>query len=90
MTPARPCLTCGTLTTATRCARCASDRDSIYRGAYRARAAEVRATATACWLCGQGPRLDDPWTADHVVPHHAGSPLRAAHRSCNSARGDRA
>lgn len=43
-----------------------------------------------CHLCGQ-PRAD---TADHIVPRSKGgdnhpSNLRAAHRSCNSARGNR-
>jgi hypothetical protein len=47
----------------------------------------VRAEAVACWLCGDGPRPDDPWTADHVTPGDPDSILLAAHRSCNSRRG---
>jgi 5-methylcytosine-specific restriction endonuclease McrA len=44
----------------------------------------------ACWICGQPGSDDDPITADHTVPRAQGgadSPLRPAHRSCNSRRG---
>lgn len=43
-----------------------------------------------CHLCGQPGTADDPITADHTVPRSQGgadSPLRPAHRSCNSRRG---
>ncbi|HEU5279977.1 MAG TPA: HNH endonuclease signature motif containing protein [Gaiellaceae bacterium] len=54
----------------------------------------MRATATACWLCGGPFTVDDPAVADHVVPRlYGGSDdetnLRAAHRSCNGRRGAR-
>jgi hypothetical protein len=39
-----------------------------------------------CWLCGDGPRSNDPWAADHVYPGDLASPLAPAHRSCNGAR----
>jgi 5-methylcytosine-specific restriction endonuclease McrA len=89
MRPQRPCLDCGNPARDTRCRDCAKKRDAIYRGDYRLRSAIIRATARTCWLCGEGPRAGDPWTADHVVPHNAGSILRPAHRSCNSRRGNR-
>jgi len=57
-----------------------------YSGEYRRRAAEVRANASVCWLCGEGWRRDDPWQADHVIPGNSYSELRAAHRSCNVKR----
>lgn len=44
----------------------------------------------ACWLCGLPGTEQDPITADHEVPRAQGgqdSPLRPAHRSCNSRRG---
>lgn len=49
----------------------------------------MRATAKACWICGDGKRDNDPWQADHVIPVQNGGgegPLLAAHRSCNIAR----
>jgi hypothetical protein len=59
-----------------------------YSGSYRARAAQVRATAISCWICGEGARVDDPWQADHVQPGENGdvAELRAAHGSCNRRR----
>ena len=94
MTPRRPCIDCGVVTTATRCPSCKSAHNIArhaarphYQGDYKRRAAEVRATARLCWLCGGGARRDDPWTADHVVSGDPASPLAAAHRSCNSSRG---
>jgi hypothetical protein len=98
MKPARPCLNCGTLTTnGTRCPICTTQHNRLhpkperphYRGDYKRRARKVRAEAVACWLCGQGARADDPWTADHVTPGDPDSILLAAHRSCNSRRGAR-
>ena len=89
----RPCLDCGELTSKTRCPGCARAKESTrvrhrphYGGDYRKRAAEVRANATSCWLCGDGPRLGDPFQADHVVPGEPDSPLLPAHRSCNIRR----
>lgn len=83
---ARPCLGCHRLIpTGSRCADCSTN---LYRGDYTGRARIVRQTAERCWLCGEGPRADDPWTADHVNPGDPTSELKAAHRSCNSRRGD--
>lgn len=92
----RPCLDCRELSSnGSRCARCAGKREAYrsarrahYHGDYAKRAAEVRAAAVTCWLCGDGVRIDDPWTADHVQPGDPDSILMPAHRSCNSARGD--
>lgn len=95
----RPCIGCGSLTGAgSYCEPCARERERQrsltrgsrhYTGDYRRRAKEVRENATECWLCHDGPRPDDPWTADHVVPGDPASPLMPAHRSCNSRRGNR-
>jgi hypothetical protein len=60
-----------------------------YDGDYRKRAAEVRATTTVCWLCGEGWRAGDPWQADHVEAGNRYSELRGAHRSCNIGRANR-
>ena len=59
-----------------------------YSGSYKRRAAEVRANALVCWLCGEPARVGDPWEADHVIPAESGSvaELKAAHRSCNRKR----
>lgn len=95
----RVCMACGTPSTeGSYCRDCALQRERIrsrqrgtrhYTGDYRRRAAAVRASATTCWICHEGAKLDDPWTADHVVPGDPASPLAAAHRSCNSRRGNR-
>jgi hypothetical protein len=94
----RPCLTCRTLTTnPLRCDTCQSiwnrqhpksDRPH-YKGEYKRKAKHIRDTAIACWICGQGKRRDDPFTADHLIPADPHSPLAAAHRSCNSRRGNK-
>ena len=55
-------------------------------------ARQVRNNATTCALCGQGPRENDPWVADHIIPRANGGAdtidnLQPAHRSCNGRRG---
>lgn len=95
-----PCLDCGALTTEnTRCTKHQSIYDmkqqakkdrSHYKGDYSKRAKEVRDNATICWICGNGPMINDPWTADHYYPGVPDSPLLPAHRSCNSRRGNSA
>jgi hypothetical protein len=100
----QPCIDCGKLSrNGARCEQHAAsvnqyaehkrrERKRItgqYGGDYRKRAKEVRELATACWLCGGGPRDDDPWQADHVVPGDPYSVLAPAHRSCNAARGNK-
>lgn len=63
-----------------------------YGPVYRKHAAAVRASAFRCWLCGEGPRMNDPWQADHVIPIAEGGgtgPLAPAHRSCNVSRANR-
>lgn len=102
----KPCLDCGKLTSGgIRCdihqARVTAlheirraeikKQTGQYSGSYRRRAAEVRATALVCHLCGEGARVNDPWVADHLVPgsHGDDAVLVAAHKSCNERRGDK-
>jgi hypothetical protein len=95
----KPCIVCGVLVIGN--SRCEQHRLEVdnkrykrrgtrahYEGDYRKRAAKVRANATTCWICGNGPIDGDPWTADHVTPGDPDSELRPAHRSCNGRRGD--
>jgi hypothetical protein len=63
-----------------------------YAGGWAAYSKAIRQTATTCHLCGQGPKPDDPWQADHLIPAAEGGgagPARAAHRSCNIRRANR-
>jgi hypothetical protein len=60
-----------------------------YSGDYKARARMVRENAYVCHLCNEGPKLNDPWQADHINPGDPYSPLAAAHRSCNARRGNK-
>ena len=95
----RPCLRCGALSdNGSTCPACAATAERIrsrsrgtrhYTTEYRKRAKAVRDSAIVCWLCGQGARIGDPWTADHVIPGDStpGTPLLPAHRSCNARRG---
>jgi hypothetical protein len=63
---------------------------TLYTSAgYRRLSKHIRDTATACHLCGLGAKADDPWTADHLIAGDPESPLAAAHRSCNSRRGNK-
>ncbi|MEU0359929.1 HNH endonuclease [Streptomyces cyaneofuscatus] len=69
---------------------------------YRRLVASLRAAGGPCWLCGHNidTSLDAKhpmsFTLDHLVPLSRGGDLldpanaRAAHRRCNSARGNRA
>lgn len=95
-----PCLDCGQLSrNGSRCERCQGVVDARtnerkqqrqhYKGDYSKRAKAVRESATICWICNEPARLGDPWTADHVYPGIPDSPLLAAHRSCNSRRGNK-
>ena len=97
---AKPCLDCGILTrSGNRCDKHQGIIDAKvnarkaerihYRGTYAARAKAVRESAQSCWLCGEGYRPHDPWTADHVYPADPESPLMPAHKSCNSRRGNK-
>ena len=60
-----------------------------YSGDYQRRAKYVRENASVCHLCGKGADPADPWQADHIIPGDPKSPLAAAHRSCNAARGNK-
>ena len=93
----KPCLDCGKPGQASRCQDCTrrkeasrarptEARNKLYNRKHRRLAAYVRATASTCWVCGQGARPGDPWQADHVQPGDPASPLAPAHRSCNIAR----
>jgi hypothetical protein len=93
----RPCLRCKALhrnpSLCNDCQRMSDlERNATrphYKGSYAKQAKIVRETATVCWLCGQGKRIDDPFTADHYYPGELDSPLIAAHKSCNSRRGNK-
>ena len=101
----KPCLSCGQITSgANYCAFHQAARESfeqerqrarkagrtLYRSAdYQRRSKAIRESATVCHLCGEGARLNDPWTADHLIAGDVASPLAPAHRSCNSARGNK-
>ena len=102
----QPCLDCGTPTHGTRCTQHATTNtqqknraQTITRGprtqyhqGWKQTSALIRATATTCHICGKGPRANDPWQADHIIPvQHGGTtgPIAAAHRSCNIAKGNR-
>jgi 5-methylcytosine-specific restriction endonuclease McrA len=79
---------CGNITTAGRCPTHPS-RKARANPKLRAR---IVASAATCWICGGPPTVDDPFTADHIVPQLYGGQdtpanLQAAHRSCNGSRG---
>lgn len=74
-------------------------RRDMDRRDYRRAAARLRRNSDVCWICGGDIDPDLPYTdpmsftADHVNPvslggHRLGE-MRAAHRSCNSRRGNR-
>lgn len=74
-------------------------RKGLDHRAYRRTTKRLRATASVCWICSKPIDLDLPYTdamsftADHVQPRSKGGALlgelKAAHRACNSARGNR-
>jgi 5-methylcytosine-specific restriction endonuclease McrA len=60
------------------------------RRAVRLRLTTLGEYGTVCWLCGR----DGADSADHILPRSLGGSdalenLRPAHRTCNSARGNR-
>ena len=99
----KPCRVCGQLSLGNLCQAHQAIEDKLhnlkrdqikkqtgqYSGDYRKRAAQVRATATVCHICGDGPRFNDPFEADHIEPGVQASELKAAHRSCNGQRGNK-
>jgi hypothetical protein len=99
----KPCRVCGNLSLGNLCATHQAESDRLhnirreqvkkatgqYSGDYRKRAAQVRATAIICHICGDGYRFNDPFEADHIEPGSPTSELRAAHRSCNQSRGNK-
>lgn len=77
-----------------------SPRKGLDHRAYRRATKRLRATSSVCWICGKEIDTSLPatdrmsWTADHVVPRSKGGALlgelKAAHRACNSSRGNKA
>lgn len=67
--------------------------------AYRKATARLRARSQVCHICGNPIDVTLPytdpmsWTADHIIPRSKGGHLlgemKAAHRRCNSRRGNR-
>jgi len=64
-------------------------RPKLYDSQYHKAAKRIREGALICHLCNEGARYNDPWTADHLIAGDPNSELRAAHRSCNSRRGNK-
>ena len=86
----RACIRCGR--PVAKGNRCALHRIPTRGRHYTQNARTIVVNASICGICGEGPRIDDPWVADHIKPRvHGGSDeldnLRAAHRSCNGRRG---
>jgi 5-methylcytosine-specific restriction enzyme A len=92
MTHLRACIVCGAVVRdGNRCPRHPKGKVSRHRR-YRDACAAIIANATRCGICGDGPRPDDPYVVDHILPRaHGGtddpSNLQAAHRSCNGRKG---
>ena len=96
----RPCLNCGVLVAqGNRCATHQTQYQATidqrrkpnrqhYNSDYKRRAKQVRESAQTCWICKEGYKPNDPWTADHYHAGQVDSPLLPAHRSCNSRRGN--
>jgi 5-methylcytosine-specific restriction endonuclease McrA len=89
----RPCLECGRpIAIGSRCAGC--DNRPPYDGAWARMAKAQIAADPRCRDCGHTGSIDNPLTADHVVPRARGgrnepSNLATRCRVCNSAKGDR-
>jgi hypothetical protein len=97
----KPCLGCGVLIRgASYCGPCQppkrrtpqylAKKRNLYGGTYKARAAQVRAESTHCYLCGQPFKEGEPIQADHLYPQlGSDSPLGAAHPVCNREKSNR-
>jgi hypothetical protein len=101
----KPCLVCGALTKglnrcddheaqyqqleAIRIQQMKARRPKLYDAKYHREAKKIRESALICHLCKEGARYGDPWTADHLIAGDPSSELLAAHRSCNSRRGNK-
>lgn len=64
-------------------------KQALYSSAYRAAAKIIKANATHCHICKQPFESRADITADHIIAGDANSPLAPAHKTCNSARGNR-
>ena len=62
----KSCIICGRPGPTNRCDR--HPKPPKRTGTYGRDSAKIRAAATVCALCGEGPRVDDPWVADHRIP----------------------
>ena len=87
----RACIVCGAPSERSRCPR-HPKRDEWHTAQYQANRTLVLARDTDCWICGHPPRAGDPMEPDHVLAVADGGDstvtnMRAAHRSCNRARG---
>jgi 5-methylcytosine-specific restriction endonuclease McrA len=92
VSPLRSCTVCATPTR--RGNKCDRHRLPVRTGTYTRDAKRIVEAATHCHICLGGPRPDDPFVADHLIPHSRGgsdhpSNLAPAHRSCNGRRGQR-
>lgn len=92
-----PCLECGELSPKSRCPKHRPDHrlTRTQRGLGsehdKMRRLVVRPDSLCHW-CGRPATVNDPLTADHLIPRaHGGTSTREnlvpAHRSCNSRRG---
>ena len=101
----RPCLDCQKLHTdkGDYCLSCRKERNRkkennperkarkklLYNSNYRRAASLIKLTATHCHICKEPFTNREEITADHLLPGEVNSPLAPAHKSCNSARGNR-
>ena len=62
-------------------------KKNLYNSGYQKQAKHIRATATACYLCGDTFTPLDKIEIDHIFPSmKAASPLAPTHASCNRSK----
>lgn len=61
----------------------------LYSSGYKAAREIIKQNATHCHLCGQPFTDRAEITADHLLAGDPASPLAAAHKGCNSRRGNK-
>jgi len=89
----KACVVCSRPSPEPRCQHHRIDRPPR-SGTYTRDARRIVDNALICHLCGHGPRPDDPFVADHILPRAYGGSdhphnLAPAHRSCNGRKGNR-